>query len=253
MKIKPRKTSRLAILLSVFVLSSVMNMQSKSVNITMQTSSQEVNNIIEKKGKPIIERFQTTRFIVKYKNDDGLTQLKEEIKDKVKSSKEIKDKYFSIVNTEQRMKVSDLMDEIKQKKLDSNIEYIQPDYPLTLSSNDTYFDKQWGVYNDKTVIATDIIGKEQSIKFDINAVDAWKYSQGKDTVIAVLDTGIDINHEDLTANIFVNDKEIPGNGVDDDGNGYIDDVNGWNLLMITIRFMIKIKQMMNYMEHMLQA
>jgi subtilisin family serine protease len=50
----------------------------------------------------------------------------------------------------------------------------------------------------------------------------------KDVVIAVIDTGIDRNHPDLENVLWVNDREIPENGVDDDGNGYVDDVNGFN-------------------------
>jgi subtilisin family serine protease len=49
-------------------------------------------------------------------------------------------------------------------------------------------------------------------------------------VVAVIDSGIDIEHEDLKGKIWVNEKEIPGNGIDDDKNGYIDDVYGWNFL-----------------------
>src|SRR5690554_5386866 len=52
-----------------------------------------------------------------------------------------------------------------------------------------------------------------------------------DTVIvAIIDSGIDIEHEDLQGKIWTNKGEIPGNGIDDDGNGYIDDVHGWNFL-----------------------
>ncbi|RFC53516.1 S8 family serine peptidase [Brumimicrobium aurantiacum] len=49
-------------------------------------------------------------------------------------------------------------------------------------------------------------------------------------VVAIIDSGIDIEHEDLQGKIWVNKDEIPGNGIDDDNNGYIDDVNGWNFL-----------------------
>lgn len=49
-------------------------------------------------------------------------------------------------------------------------------------------------------------------------------------IVAVIDGGIDIDHEDLKSSIFTNLKEIPGNGKDDDGNGYIDDVHGWNFM-----------------------
>lgn len=49
-------------------------------------------------------------------------------------------------------------------------------------------------------------------------------------VVAVIDGGTDINHEDLKDVLWTNEKEIPNNGIDDDGNGYIDDVHGWNFL-----------------------
>ena len=47
-------------------------------------------------------------------------------------------------------------------------------------------------------------------------------------IVAVLDSGVDIEHEDLKDIIWTNKDEIPGNGIDDDNNGYIDDVDGWN-------------------------
>ena len=49
-------------------------------------------------------------------------------------------------------------------------------------------------------------------------------------IVAVVDSGIDIEHEDLKDVIWVNKDEIPGNGIDDDKNGYIDDIHGWNFL-----------------------
>lgn len=63
----------------------------------------------------------------------------------------------------------------------------------------------------------------------INAPTVWnKGYTGKGVIVAVIDTGVDFNHEDLKNNIWINTKEIAGNGIDDDGNGYIDDVRGWN-------------------------
>jgi hypothetical protein len=52
-------------------------------------------------------------------------------------------------------------------------------------------------------------------------------------VVGVIDSGIDYNHEDLSANIWTNPGEIPDNDIDDDGNGYIDDVRGWNFVKDT--------------------
>ncbi len=49
-------------------------------------------------------------------------------------------------------------------------------------------------------------------------------------IVAVVDSGVDIEHEDLKSIIWINEDEIPGNKIDDDKNGYIDDVNGWNFI-----------------------
>lgn len=54
--------------------------------------------------------------------------------------------------------------------------------------------------------------------------------KGQTIIVGVVDSGTDLEHEDLVANAWVNTKEIPNNGKDDDKNGYVDDINGWNFL-----------------------
>lgn len=70
--------------------------------------------------------------------------------------------------------------------------------------------------------------------FGISTEKAYKeLLKGKKStpvIVAVLDGGVDINHEDLKRIIWTNKKEVAGNGVDDDKNGYVDDTNGWNFL-----------------------
>lgn len=101
-----------------------------------------------------------------------------------------------------------------------------------LAPHDPMYGKLWGLKNtganepDKNGNISTTPGVAGS---DVNAEKAWGLTRGsKNIVVAVIDTGIDYNHPDLKNNMWVNEKEIPDNGIDDDGNGYIDDVYGWN-------------------------
>jgi len=65
----------------------------------------------------------------------------------------------------------------------------------------------------------------------VNAPEAWAQGYtGQGVVVAVVDSGVDYNHSDLSGNIWVNSDEVANNGVDDDGNGFIDDVQGWDFV-----------------------
>lgn len=78
--------------------------------------------------------------------------------------------------------------------------------------NDTFYNRQW--YLER-----------------VRADEAWDIQQGSsDVIVAVIDTGVDIYHEDLKDNIWQNADEIPGNKIDDDGNGFVDDIHGWNFV-----------------------
>lgn len=71
-----------------------------------------------------------------------------------------------------------------------------------------------------------------TVNADIDAPEAWNHTtglpNGSGPVIAIIDTGADINHPDLVNNIWTNPGEIAGDGIDNDGNGVIDDVHGYN-------------------------
>jgi len=116
---------------------------------------------------------------------------------------------------------------IQNYMTDPNVEYAEPNYALCASTvpNDTYFRNQWALHNDGTYAGG-------TAGADIKAPSAWDITTGSSSiVIAVLDTGIDYTHEDLSNNIWQNPGESNCfNGLDDDGNGFIDDCKGWNFV-----------------------
>ena len=109
-----------------------------------------------------------------------------------------------------------------------------------VSFSDKYFIYQWGMENRGDFKYNEQVGGKltkqpvTSVKavsgIDISLPEARaKYSGGRrETIVAIIDTGVDYRHEDLQNVLWVNKGEIPGNGIDDDNNGYVDDVNGWN-------------------------
>ena len=101
--------------------------------------------------------------------------------------------------------------------------FVEPDYVLyaTATPNDDAFTDGtlWGLHN--TGQSSGVAGA------DINAEPAWDLSVGsRQVVVAVIDSGTRITHQDLAPNMWQNLSEIAGNGVDDDANGFIDDISG---------------------------
>ncbi len=85
------------------------------------------------------------------------------------------------------------------------------------------FDEQWSLHNHGQTGGT--------IGADISAPEAWTVTLGvSNVIVAVVDSGVDLDHVDLSSQLWANAGEIPGNGVDDDGNGYVDDVAGWDFI-----------------------
>tara|TARA_R100000501_G_scaffold643_4_gene2115 strand:- start:15708 stop:17381 length:1674 start_codon:yes stop_codon:yes gene_type:complete len=92
----------------------------------------------------------------------------------------------------------------------------------TAPLNDVQY-KNWGAAN----LITDTI---PGMSVDKAYAEIIKKQKGETVIVGVIDSGVDIEHEDLKNVIWTNEDEIPNNGKDDDNNGYVDDVHGWNFL-----------------------
>ncbi|QIN82854.1 S8 family serine peptidase [Rubrobacter tropicus] len=104
-----------------------------------------------------------------------------------------------------------------------DVAYAEPNFKLQPAAvpNDPQFNNLWGLNNTGQTGGTS--------DADVDAPEVWNTATGsQDTVVAVIDEGIDTNHQDLRGNLWTNTGEIAGNNVDDDGNGYVDDVNGYD-------------------------
>ncbi|MEG4503495.1 S8 family serine peptidase [Microcoleus sp. F6_B4] len=118
---------------------------------------------------------------------------------------------------------ADLLQIQRNLASDFRIEAVQLNYLESINAvpDDTLFSELWGLNNTGADGGT--------ADADIDAPEAWDTATGSSSVlVAVVDSGVDYNHEDLAANMWTNSGEIAGNGIDDDGNGYTDDVRGYD-------------------------
>jgi serine protease len=114
---------------------------------------------------------------------------------------------------------------LERLRKDPTVQYAEPNYlqRIDTTPNDARFSELYGLHNTGQTGGT--------ADADIDAVEAWNVTTGSsDIVVGVVDTGVDYNHVDLAANMWVNPGEIAGNGIDDDGDGVIDDVHGFNAI-----------------------
>ena len=106
-----------------------------------------------------------------------------------------------------------------------DVESVEPDCIVKLDQapNDPGFGQQWALAN------TGQTGG--SAGADIDALGAWSVrADASGVTVGIIDTGMQLNHPDLSANVWTNTDEVAGNGLDDDSNGYVDDVHGWDFV-----------------------
>jgi subtilisin family serine protease len=149
--------------------------------------------------------YKEGEIIVKFKNNPSNQTLKIQAISRTLN--------IHVVKLPSNMKVEDAL---KKYKNDPNVEYAEPNYiirKLETTPNDTYYSSQWGL-----------------VKVLANKV--WDTCKGSDnTIVAVIDSGIDLNHPDLKDHIWKNPGETNcSDGIDNDNNGFVDDCYGWNFV-----------------------
>jgi subtilisin family serine protease len=112
------------------------------------------------------------------------------------------------------------------------VDYAHPNYQLHLDQvpDDEHYLEQWGLNNtgQASLYGGFLEGAPDA---DIDWLEARSLATGTGVVVAVLDTGVDYRHTDISPNVWLNEAELNGvAGIDDDGNGYIDDVRGWDFV-----------------------
>ncbi|HEX2044799.1 MAG TPA: S8 family peptidase [Gaiellaceae bacterium] len=116
---------------------------------------------------------------------------------------------------------------------DPAVEFAEPNYlrypDAVPPPGDALFGDLWGLDNTAQSHSVSNGGvRTGTAGADVDVLNAWDVQAGNGTVVAVIDSGVDVSHPDLSGRLWTNPGEVPGNFVDDDGNGKKDDVHGWD-------------------------
>lgn len=179
--------------------------------------------------------------IIRYKRGDRDSHTIESMGNMSRRGRTVKRSWARLRMTHYKLEPNKSVEQaIQEISQDPNVEFVEPNYYLEKATDD---------------VPAEILSKDQfselanSFEQNNDQVDAqaMSYSQtgapiyvpeawaqmtniSYQPIVAIIDTGIDLNHSSLSDAIWVNPGEIPNNGIDDDGNGYVDDVNGWNFV-----------------------
>ncbi len=179
-----------------------------------------LSGFLQKKEVP---EFVEGELLVKYKPTLRAEDVGSSLaKIKAEKIKEIMKLNVFRIKLPKDLKVQDALNTLT---VDPNIEFVEPNYiyQLDVIPNDPRFNDLWGLHNRGQTGGT--------ADADIDAPEAWDIEQGDPGVIvAVTDTGVDYNHEDLRDNMWTNTGETAGDNIDNDGNGYRDDIHGYDFI-----------------------
>jgi subtilisin family serine protease len=240
---------KLVILIAIFIIVSTImpTINAKTLNLksSIIANNLKTKNLLEKNPE-LPENYRNIEFkpgeiIIKFKENSkvSLTTNDNSINSELKSIDELNKKFNVKSFTEISLgktndfqsnlyklilnENNDIFYTITEYNSNPNVEYAEPNYIYHTYNipNDIFFDEQWALHNNGQY--------EGTPDADIDAIEAWNIEKGNSNVtIAILDSGVDYSHPDLVKNIWLNEKEISDNDVDDDNNGFVDDIRGWD-------------------------
>ncbi len=206
--------------LFLFALSTAQNNKNHSTNQLVLKFKKEVN--IDYQNCLFSKKFN-------HKTLDSINSRYEVKKIKLTGNKKEKRTYVLQFKSEQN--INQLIEIYQNTGL---FDYVEPNFvgkaggqqaSIILFPNDTYFSRQWGLYNDGTFSLAPAVEDA-----DVDMELAWEIEQGSSSIIvATLDTGLKLDHPEFSGRLWVNTGET-NNGTDSDGNGYVDDILGWDFV-----------------------
>lgn len=196
----------------------------------------------EKSGRDFISKYVNNEILLKMTK--SCSEEKQEVVLK-RAAVEVKDKAGKYVVVKAKNKAV-LSNAVAYLGKSTYVEMMEPNYEYEENSAEyedeevyqngsmTFTKKQWALKNDGSKTFTDwTIEKEiQAVKQnDVNVTPFWNLASSKKSkrvIVALIDSGVDLNHPALKGKLWKNTKEKAGDGIDNDKNGYVDDYNGWN-------------------------
>lgn len=187
-----------------------------------------------------IEEYKNNTILVKFR-DNGIREEQNNFIQHLNAKKVLQEGNFVSLKMRSREELRKSLKILENSEL---VEFVQPDFEYkaealeqgTFYYGDTYIiSEQWGLDNTGDYFTKDpLTGKKiyETAGIDCNVKPFWNYmkdNSGKEVVVAIVDSGMDVKHEAFKGKLWNNEKEIPGDGKDNDGNGYIDDYYGYNV------------------------